>query len=477
MSIYTDARLIGSGTYGMVFRAVDENGDYVAIKQNLLDPATDFIGSIKEADILVRLRGHPNIVTLKSISYGCPLDTSTVPARKGTDTKDDVLYFVMEYVSYDLEQMIRSYYDWSKIGNYICQLLLGVEYIHRHGLIHRDIKPSNILWDRKTNRLKFCDFGMSRNYDRQGRMSPRVVTCWYRAPEICQQQQYDFASDMWSIGLVIMEMVTRQPILCKVKDNDHVILNVIHNKFNNLTCDKMLSLLSLDRNHPLFSWEPAYRKSFLELLVGLVQIDPTKRWSATKALSSRFFLPYANLINETRKIEPRQQIDTIPIVPGQPREWGMCIAYTIFNNRKELSWYSPQILFTAIDLYDRYLEWSTNQREQIDNTNEQLMYEIRFMLCLYLSMKYHMTLVAPPSFFDLVLPDKLKKLTDNPNEFLANIEKKLVIDVFQYHIYHPTVLSESANKLSDGDVKRLLIQLGEMTGPYRVTDLYIKSKE
>lgn len=473
----TSIALVGSGTYGMVYRAVNACGDYVAVKQNLVDKACDFMGSLKEADILVRLRGHPNIVQVKSISYGCPICSEEQVNMKpcsDPNSKEDGLYFIMEYISADLHQMFQRGLCWTKTCHYMAQLLLGLEYMHQHNIIHRDLKPSNILWDRKSDRLKLCDFGMSRNYD-QGPLTPRVVTCWYRAPEICLQQDYDLASDMWSMGLILAEFVTRDPLLKGARDDDNHLFRLMANRFQDLTCDKMLALLGVGRDHPLFSWEANYRKWFLELLVGMLQLDPKRRWTVKRALDSRFFNPARTMINQVRASFPVERIDTpLAIRAGPARDWGLNIAYTVFNQRKELYWYRPQILFMAIDLFDRYLLW-------INREDNQLTAETRFMVCLYVAIKYHLTLSPPPSFYQLIRIDKLGTLSehkellpDSPEDVPAIIlamEKELTITALRFHIYRPTAWCLAPRRLEDNDVKALLLAVGHASNSYRLQDI------
>ena len=81
------------------------------------------------------------------------------------------------------------------------------------GIIHRDIKPSNMLWFRAggDNRLfKLCDFGLAKVLSGQENTTPKVVTSWYRAPEISfRWNDYSFDSDIWSMGCVFFEMMTK----------------------------------------------------------------------------------------------------------------------------------------------------------------------------------------------------------------------------------------------------------------------------
>lgn len=95
------------------------------------------------------------------------------------------------------------------------QLLRGLDHCHNCGILHRDIKGSNLLID-NNGILKIADFGLASFYDpRQSQpLTSRVVTLWYRPPELLLgATYYGTAVDLWSAGCILAELYAGKPIM------------------------------------------------------------------------------------------------------------------------------------------------------------------------------------------------------------------------------------------------------------------------
>jgi serine/threonine protein kinase len=99
------------------------------------------------------------------------------------------------------------------VKSYMFQLIRGMDFCHRRGIMHRDLKPQNLLINR-AGELKIADFGLARAFQIPIRTyTHEVVTLWYRAPEILLgQRQYACPVDIWSIGAIFAEMANRRPL-------------------------------------------------------------------------------------------------------------------------------------------------------------------------------------------------------------------------------------------------------------------------
>lgn len=107
------------------------------------------------------------------------------------------------------------YIIYCQVKCYMQQLLRGLDHCHSHGVLHRDIKGSNLLID-NNGILKIADFGLASFFDphQYQPLTSRVVTLWYRPPELLLgATYYGIAVDLWSTGCILAELYAGKPIM------------------------------------------------------------------------------------------------------------------------------------------------------------------------------------------------------------------------------------------------------------------------
>ncbi|XP_020215012.1 MAP3K epsilon protein kinase 1 isoform X1 [Cajanus cajan] len=192
---------IGKGAYGRVYKGLDlENGDFVAIKQVSLENIAqeDLNIIMQEIDLLKNLN-HKNIVKYL-----------------GSSKTKSHLHIVLEYVENgSLANIIKPNkfgpFPESLVAVYIAQVLEGLVYLHEQGVIHRDIKGANILTT-KEGLVKLADFGVATKLTEADVNTHSVVgTPYWMAPEVIEMSGVCAASDIWSVGCTVIELLTCVP--------------------------------------------------------------------------------------------------------------------------------------------------------------------------------------------------------------------------------------------------------------------------
>ncbi|GFY85226.1 protein kinase superfamily protein [Actinidia rufa] len=194
-----------ASTYSNVYKARDTiTGKIVALKKvrfdNLEPESVRFMA--REIFILRRL-DHPNVIKLQGL----------VTSRMSCS-----LYLVFEYMDHDLAGLAASptiKFTEAQVKCYMHQLLSGLEHCHKRHVLHRDIKGSNLLID-DGGVLKIADFGLASFFDPNHKqpMTSRVVTLWYRPPELLfGATDYGVGVDLWSAGCIVAELLAGKPIM------------------------------------------------------------------------------------------------------------------------------------------------------------------------------------------------------------------------------------------------------------------------
>jgi len=204
--IYKFIETSGKGGFGRVCCAREkETKTIVAIKRLPATTSKEEVANASEIACLIALR-HPNVVDYKSSYFW-----------------NNELWIVTEYMEGGtLCQAIKVHALSEPHIAYITkQLLTGLAYIHSKGFAHRDLKSNNIMMSVSGN-IKLIDFGLCADLSKGPRVQ-MLGTAYWMAPEMIKRLPHDTKADIWSLGIVILEMYLRGPpysssrILCMFK--------------------------------------------------------------------------------------------------------------------------------------------------------------------------------------------------------------------------------------------------------------------
>ncbi|CDO69195.1 hypothetical protein BN946_scf185042.g97 [Trametes cinnabarina] len=195
--LYQRLETIGKGAYGSVHKGRDlRTGEVVALKIINLDTEDDDVGDIqREVALLTQLRDAPNVTKY----YGCFMDGPRV-------------WIVMEYAQGgSVRTLMKACKDGIVEEKYVAvitrEVLNGLSYLHKSSIIHRDLKAANILIT-AAGKVMICDFGVSALLvTASSKRNTLVGTPHWMAPEVAHASAYDTKADIWSLGIMIYEMI------------------------------------------------------------------------------------------------------------------------------------------------------------------------------------------------------------------------------------------------------------------------------
>lgn len=316
---YVKIHQVGQGAYGDVWLAEDivHKGPVALKKLKLNEDREGFPKSAIREIVLLNSLKHRNIVNMLGIAH----------SQSDNDSGKEHVWMVFEYLPFDLSGYIEALRDpaekrdklikplmWLSIGeikSIMHQLLSAVAFCHRNNILHRDLKTANLLM-MQDGTIKLADFGLARICPTgKGMLTNRVVTLWYRPPEILLgSDNYDSGVDMWSIGCIMAELVCGTHIFAA--DKECLILKLIAERlgFPSESDLKFLKTLPLweeplanpihpDRHSGIITRRKEFEKTFKvtnelgeegwDLLQKLFAWCPADRISARKALEHPWF--------------------------------------------------------------------------------------------------------------------------------------------------------------------------------------------
>lgn len=259
--LYKRIKVLGEGSFGKAF-LVESQQDHqlYVIKQVDLTKMgeSEKKEMIREAKILEAMR-HPNIICFREVYR----------------TKKGRLCIVMDYaeggdISHKITEKHKKgqYFSENQILDWFTQICLALKHVHDRKILHRDLKNQNIFLT-KDNTVKLGDFGIARVLNNtRDKAKTMVGTPYYLSPEIIENRPYNFASDIWSLGVVLYELCALKP------------------PFNaeNL---KILALKIIKGIYPAIPTQ--YSKDLRKLIESLLRKDASQRPTVNDILSTIYF--------------------------------------------------------------------------------------------------------------------------------------------------------------------------------------------
>ncbi len=197
---YEIREILGVGGMAVVYKAYDNvENRTVAIKILKQEYATseEFLRRFRNESKAISLLSHPNIVKIYDVSFG-----------------DLIQYIVMEYIEgITLKEYIarEGILSWKQSVHFTLQILRGLQHAHDRGIVHRDVKPHNIMV-LSDGTIKVTDFGIARfsRSDQKTITDKAIGSVHYISPEQARGEVTDEKTDIYSVGVMLYEMLTGQ---------------------------------------------------------------------------------------------------------------------------------------------------------------------------------------------------------------------------------------------------------------------------
>nr|CCC92130.1 putative mitogen-activated protein kinase 3 [Trypanosoma congolense IL3000] len=288
---YTLLKVLGMGAYGIACSCLNEDTrEKVSIKKcrDVFRDLDDGKRVLREV-AMMRFFQHENLLHVMDI---------LPPMKNYADFRD--VYIVTPLKDVDMNVVLRSrqVLEETHVRYFIYQILRGLKYLHSAGVAHRDLKPANLVTDISCE-LKIIDFGLSRSvaiphYE----LTDYVITRWYRPPELLlENNYYNTAVDIWSVGCIMAEMYIRKPVLPGRNTIDQ--LRLICTYIGKPPHEMVDNVEAMDKLDQLPDGVLNMRKLVpgltspdgIDFLTRMWELDPQKRPSAAELLQHPFMAP------------------------------------------------------------------------------------------------------------------------------------------------------------------------------------------
>lgn len=235
---------IGHGSFSIIYKGYCYNTKKtVAVKKIIKLVETKYFD--REVSLMRKL-DHPNILKLYDVIK-----------------KKDGVYLILEFCNGgDLAKYIhKKNYKWDI--QYFKEISYGLKYLHQNNVLHRDIKPQNILIH--NHNIKISDFGFAKSFEKHELITTFCGSPLYMAPEIIKDHEYDTKSDIWSLGVIFYELITkRHPYYIKTRKELNQMVykgyNINFHIIKNTKCRELIKNMLEPNPQKRYDWNTIFNE-------------------------------------------------------------------------------------------------------------------------------------------------------------------------------------------------------------------------
>lgn len=480
-----NVELLGEGTFGRVSKAMYHD-KMCAVKINMCHDWVKWgsgMINIIEYDILKRLRDHPLFLNLYQVynrdsDFIKQIDEQTIAKSKEQGIKIytrkdqdlDNIHFVLELGNRSLSNLIEDDdvdLTMDHIAKIMCDILLGLEFMHMNNIIHRDLKPNNVIIFEEDGdyKAKICDFGMSKYYTPQDKNAHNVATYNTRSPELVMKKKYGTPTDVWMAGAILYDVLFNDTLIDLLEEKNKkgkkeyrfdvrkALISLFEKCKHNLTTQEINAILTnmklqkvsqinfnkietrVQAMDPDIFFDVYTQETLTELLESMLEFNPDKRLTASQALE----LPFFDGPGLREYIQDARAFNTKLNMLGRDLKITKCKARTKMYNlikskyvddtkKHSVESTSERIDIHTLIMFERWLRAMYKKVGENLDKKVNKNFELYYMVVVGISEKLFTEGGSAPEKYST----RVMALEDQYGSEYRKLEEELVLDILQF---------------------------------------------